>query len=383
MKYRRKLLNYPRLYDVPGSDEYFFHAMREITAFHITNNSTYARIAQQENFNIESLSGMEALHRIPPLPTLFFKKHTELSLPERKMIVKATTSGTSGEKSMVGLDVNTGLFALKMVLCSFWNYRLISPVPTNYIILGYQPSKHNQTGISKTAFGFTFITPALHREYALKDTGDSYKVDIEGLIKALIRYNKQGFPVRLMGLPAYHHMLLTTLKDRGIRFKLHPKSYLCLGGGWKQFYFEHADKGELYNLANEVLGIPESHCVDFFGAVEHPVLYCDCKNHHFHIPVYSRVIIRDVNTLEPLGYGVPGILNLLNPLMRSMPLHSIMTDDLAILREGAECGCGNPAPYFELLGRAGLQDIKTCAAGAAQFLMNDALLPPANTLQGG
>ena len=54
--------------------------------------------------------------------------------------------------------------------------------------------------------------------------------------------------------------------------------------------------------------------------------------------------------------------------MMSMPLHSIMTDDLAILREGEECGCGNNAPYFELLGRAGLQDIKTCAAGAAQFL---------------
>ncbi len=368
MKYRRKLLNYPRLYDVSGSDAYFLKAMREITDFHIMNNSDYAKIVEQENFKIQSLSDMKDLYRIPPLPTLFLKRHTMFSLPESKMRVRATTSGTSGQKSVVGIDSNTGIFALRMVLRSFWKYKMISAIPTNYIVLGYQPSRHNQAGIAKTAFGFTLIAPAIHREYALKDTGDSYKVDVEGLIKALIRYDKQGFPVRLMGLPAYHYMLLTTLKERGIRLNLNSNSFLCLGGGWKQFYYEHADKKELYLLAKEVLGIREDRCIDFFGAVEHPVLYCDCKNHHFHVPVYSRVLIRDMNSFMPLGYGEPGILNLLSPLMRSMPLHSIMTDDLAILHEGKECGCGNPAPYFELLGRAGLQGIKTCAAGAGQFL---------------
>ncbi len=123
-----------------------------------------------------------------------------------------------------------------------------------------------------------------------------------------------------------------------------------------------------------MLGIPENRCIDFYGAVEHPVLYCDCKNHHFHVPAYSRAIIRDIHTLQPVPNGAPGILNLVSPLLRSMPLHSIMTDDLAILHEGHECGCGNPAPWFELLGRAGVRDVKTCAAGAAEFLQGQ---PPA------
>jgi Coenzyme F390 synthetase len=284
MTHRHKLLHYPALYDHPGSDALFLAAMREITAYHIAQNPAYAEIAEQAGFRLDSLAALDDLHRIPPLPTLFLKRHTMFSRPEGKMIIKATTSGTSGRKSTVGIDLNTGLFALAMVWRSFRHYKLTSLTPTNYIILGYQPSRHNQAGIAKTAFGFTLIMPTLHRAYALKDTGDSYEVDIEGLVKALLRYEKQGFPVRFMGLPAYHHMLLTTLKDRGIRLKLHPKSHLCLGGGWKQFYFEHADKGELYRLAEEVLGIEEDHCIDFFGAVEHPVLYCDCKNHHFHIP---------------------------------------------------------------------------------------------------
>lgn len=368
MRYRDALLRYPRIYDTAATDALFLRAMREITAHHMLHNPDYLRIVRQQGFQLKSLRHFEDLHRIPPLPTLFLKRHSLYTTPQNRMIIKATTSGTSGKKSTVGLDMNTGLYALEMVLRTLYGRRLLSPLPTNYIMLSYQPSRQNQVALAKTAFGFTLLTLTLHREYALKNMGDSYQVDIDGLIAALLRYEKQGLPVRLVGLPAYHHLLLTTLRDAGLRLRLHPQSLLTIGGGWKQYYFEHADKGELYRLAEAVLGIPEDRCVDFFGVVEHPVLMCDCENHHFHVPVFSRVLVRDTATLQPVPYGTAGILNLLSPLMHGMPLHSIMTDDLVILHEGAECGCGNPAPYFELLGRAGLQDIKTCAAGAAQFL---------------
>lgn len=45
-----------------------------------------------------------------------------------------------------------------------------------------------------------------------------------------------------------------------------------------------------------------------------------------------------------------------------------MSDDLAIMHDGIECGCGINSPYFEILGRAGLTDIKTCAAGAEELM---------------
>ena len=150
--------------------------------------------------------------------------------------------------------------------------------------------------------------------------------------------------------------------------KLHKDSKVLLGGGWKQFYTEKVDKDTLYALIEEVLGIKTENCREFFAAAEHPIVYCDCKNHHFHVPIYSRVIIRDVNTLQPVKNGEIGLINLLTPMIDSMPLISVMTDDLGVLHDGAECGCGIKAPYFEILGRVGVQDIKTCAAGAAQLL---------------
>ena len=117
-------------------------------------------------------------------------------------------------------------------------------------------------------------------------------------------------------------------------------------------------------LVEEILGIPPERCWEFFGAVEHPILYTTCKNHHFHVPIYSRIIIRDVDTFEEVPHGTAGLVNLMTPLVKSAPVHSIMTDDLGILHDGSECGCGINAPYLEILGRVGMEDITTCAAGA-------------------
>ena len=141
-----------------------------------------------------------------------------------------------------------------------------------------------------------------------------------------------------------------------------------LGGGWKQFYAQQVDKALLYALADQVLGVPEEHIIEVFSAVEHPILYADCVHHHFHIPIYSRVIIRDVTTLEPLPPGQPGLVEFITPLLTATPILAVMTDDLGILHPGGSCPCGNPSPWLEILGRVGLKEIKTCAVGAAELL---------------
>jgi len=158
------------------------------------------------------------------------------------------------------------------------------------------------------------------------------------------------------------------MDERGIRLKLKKGSKIMLGGGWKQFYTQQVDKKTFYELAYRVLGIGDEDIVEFFGAAEHPILYCDCKNHHFHVPAYSRVIIRDVNTLQPLENGKTGLINLITPMIKATPILSVMTDDLGVLHDGCECGCGIHSPYLEVIGRVGLKDIKTCAAGAAELI---------------
>jgi len=368
MKYRHKLFSHRDLYDTVGTDKLFFLSVIENLKYHIDNCSEYWQLLQHQGFHLSSLSSFDDLYKIPPLPTLFLKGHNMISLPYEKLMFKATSSGTKGTPKQVGLDLATSFAALQMVWRTFMYYRLVSPRPTNYIVLGYEPSRHNRMGAAQTAYATTLAAPALHREYALKDTGESYELNQDGIINALLRYEKQSHPVRFIGFPAYLLFLLEGLKEQGIKLRLHPNSKVFLAGGWKQFFQEKTDKQELYAMAEEILGIKEHNCKDFFGAVEHPIVYCDCKNHRFHVPIYSRIILRDVDTLEPVGFETPGIMNLITPLVGSMPLTSVMTDDVAVMHPGESCGCGIHSPWFELLGRAGLENIKTCAAGAVELL---------------
>lgn len=368
MKYRRKLFGSRDPYGTSATDDLFTRAIRENCRFQYDHCSEYRRILDNMDFHPSDLTDYDDIAKLPFLPTLVFKRYHLFSVPKRKMIVRATSSGTSGTVSEIGFSLGDLFCGLQMVLKVSRLRRLISPVPCHYIVFGYRPHRSNRTGVTKTAFGATLFAPALSRTYALKYSDGKYTADLEGVLRSIIKHSRSRFPMRFMGFPSYTYFLMKMMDERGIHVQLPKGSKIMLGGGWKQFYTEEVDKPAFYALAKKVFGVDDRNIIEFFGAVEHPILYCDCEKHHFHVPVYSRVIIRDVDTLEPVANGTPGLVNLITPMVRSTPILSVMTDDLGILHEGHTCGCGLTSPYLEIIGRVGLHDIKTCAAGAAEIL---------------
>ncbi len=192
--------------------------------------------------------------------------------------------------------------------------------------------------------------------------------DLDGAARALARFARSPFPTRIVGFPSYLWFGLKRMEELGVSLQLRPGSQILLAGGWKQHAAQQVDKSVLYDLAWKVLGVGEAHIHELFGAVEHPIFYNTCKHHHFHVPIYARVLIRDVCTLEPLPMGQAGVVNLITPLNRATPVTSVVTDDLGVLRPGEDCGCGINSPYLTILGRVGMPEIQTCAAGAAELL---------------
>ena len=386
MKHRRRLFHTKDIYNLPPTDNVFVNAMKENLAFHMQRCGEYRDMLAHFGYDgADALRDIDDLSGIPPLPASYLKNRTMLSKPYESLLIKTTSSGTSasgGNKTLSGFDVGSALCGLSMILKVFKHHRLISLRRTNYIILGYQPNKTNQTAMAKALKGFTLFAPAKSITYALEAHGDDYKVNEEGVINAVLAYGKQRNPVRIIGFPAYFKMLVDELDKREIRLKLHPASKVLLGGGWKSFFSDEISKDELFELAHRVLGIRLQNFKDHFSTAEHPINYIACENHNFHVPVFSRVIIRDVNTLAPVPYGVPGLLNLISPLLTSAPYGSILTDDIAVMRcggkcdnadgecdnAGGECGCGIMSPYFTIIGRVGLASIKTCTQVASEYL---------------
>lgn len=367
MKYSNKLFHFKRPYDVKSTEHLFVLAMKENAIYQYNNCADYKRILVEKHFSPFNINSVKDLEDLPFLPTLYFKHHELFSMKKSKLLIKATSSGTSGIKSKIGFDLGSLIRGFNMVKRVARYHKLWSIKPVHYLIFGYEPNKNNQTAIAKTAFGFTFFAPALSRDYVLRYVNGEYKVDLENLKQKFIKYSKAKHPIRTLGFPAYTYFLLKEMQNEGIHLTMPKGSIVSLGGGWKNFYAQKVEKKEFYALVKDVLGIKDDHIVEFFGAVEHPILYTDCKAHHFHIPIYSRVIIRDVDTFSPLGYGKVGIVNLLTPMVKSVPVLSIMTDDLGILHD-EPCSCGETSPWLEIIGRVGIADIVTCASGAEEYL---------------
>jgi phenylacetate-coenzyme A ligase PaaK-like adenylate-forming protein len=360
-----RLFFHRNIYDLPPTDDLFVAAMKQSVLYHVANCPDYAKIVDAANFDIDSVQTVDDLYKIPVLPTLFLKRHPLLSVPMEKLWFRSYTSGTSGKTSIAGLNASSFLRAAPMVLRVLAKGKIISVRPVSYIVLSFEPTERNKMGAVKTANAMTHTSPALRRTFALKDDGDKYVLNIDGIIAELVRCNVRHIPVRFMGFPGYFNMLLDELETRGITLQLNKKSLVMLAGGWKQFISEKLSKEALYQRTQRILGINEGQQREFFGAVEHPIVYSHCTSHRFHVPIYARVIIRDPVTLEPLPMGQVGIINLLTPLLTTMPYHSIMTDDLGILHEGT-CPCGAASPWLEIIGRVGMADIKTCVAEAKE-----------------
>lgn len=372
MTAREKLFAYSKIYDQKGSETLFLEAMRESINHHRTHCEFYDKLLKDRNFSSEQIKSIEDCGKIPTITSEFFKHHEVLSVKKEEIEIHATSSGTQGQKSQIFLDSASIKLGTKMAIKAIKHHGLISIIPTNYLILGYEPKEGNDMGNVKIALGMTRFAPVKEKVFALRAIGNGYEIDYFGIIDAFKRFNRQKLPVRILGFPSYLYMLLKMMKDSGMKpLKLNKRSVVLTGGGWKKFGDMAIDKNELYSMVEEFLGIPAKNCRDFYSAVEHSVAYPECEKHHMHVPIWSRVIIRDVKTLEPLGFNQPGFLNFVSPLVSSVPISSILMGDMAVLRDGKKCGCGIETPYFEVLGRAGTANVRSCAVAASEYMKGD------------
>ena len=312
---RQRLFWGARLYDLEGSSGAFLAAMRANCAYHIRRCPDYRAVARALDFHPDQLNTEADLARIPPIPTLFYKRRALFSMPERRMALRVTSSGT--QRSTVSLSFDWGciLAEVPMVLKLGAYHGLISPVPAHCVVLGYQPrrGKPHRGHPHHVGADLLLPSPGAGSTPCAPGRGAATSPTWTGRPRALDRLARSRFPTRIIGFPSYLWFGLKRMEELGLSVRLPRGSKILLAGGWKQHYAQEVDKSLLYALADRVLGIPEGQIHEFFGAVEHPIFYNACPRHHFHIPAYARVIIRDPETLEPLPMGEAGLVNLISP----------------------------------------------------------------------
>lgn len=378
MPLNHKLINVKKLCELSepylyfnDSHSLFIKAMIEITNWHKEHSSFYQKLSESLNYEENQINDIEDLAKIPYLWAHFFKSHELLSIKKSDVYLHLTSSGTSGQKSQIFFDEWTITTAQKMVDLIFETYGWVSAKQKcNYLLFSYETESSSKLGTAYTDNFLCKYAPVNNVFHALKLNGEGgHEFDSFGTITTLLNYAKENLPVRIFGFPAFFFNAIKKMKKLQMSpIVLHPDSLVFLGGGWKGFANLEIPKKEFYSLVEEMLGIKNERIRDGFGSVEHCVPYIECQHHQFHIPVWSRVLIRDVKNLSVLDYGEVGFLNFISPYITSMPAHSIIMGDLATLHRASECACGTMTPFFKIIGRAGTSKNKSCALAASEML---------------
>lgn len=189
----------------------------------------------------------------------------------------------------------------------------------------------------------------------------------KSLKSELNRVDKNKIPTIIANSPLWMHKVLKDYYQKQKRtFDMSENIRIITGGGgWdgtkgRVKLGHEVDKSEFIEQMCDMFNITTDKFCDNFAATESPMT---CGGHwskrynDFILHINNnqgRIVIRDVNTLEPIKKtGEPGILELITPYgVKSYAGVAVLLDDLVQVENWEKCPeCGREGAIFRIVGR--------------------------------
>jgi anaerobic magnesium-protoporphyrin IX monomethyl ester cyclase len=182
---------------------------------------------------------------------------------------------------------------------------------------------------------------------------------VQDLVDALQSAETEGIPAAIFGGSFGFVNFFDYCRQQGLRFHLPPGSRCLDAGGFKGRSRE-VGREEFLDACEEFTGIPRGYCVNLLGMTEIASQFYDnalallsqgvdaprCKVN----PPWTKTVVVDPDTLEPLPRGERGLLRHFDLANRGH-ICAIQTDDVGMLAEGG----------FEVYGRAQEGEARGCS----------------------
>jgi len=345
----------------------FFEAMRHAFRHHSKNSEFYKRLCGYGEFDSGRLNSFDDIWDIPYILCDAFKAFDIQTKTRDLLRMEMTSSGTSGRKSKVALNILSGQRLLYSAYHIYETLGAVASEPANYIFMAYSPSLDDTRATTNSDIVISYFAPRKEVFYAL----DSKKGEGVGFLKDetvanLRRFIRDGAPIRILGFLHHTCEVLKAYYERYGRAEFPRGSYILSGGGWKNFARIYGDGFDLFKFLSDHTAIDLKNVRDLYTLNEHAVFYLECEEHNMHVPNVALACSRDPRTLKRLGCGQRGLVHLYSPLIESAPLLSILTTDYGSVGESCPCRIGGP--YLKIMGRAGVTKKTTCAATADQYI---------------
>ncbi|MFX1499457.1 MAG: hypothetical protein ACFFDH_00680 [Promethearchaeota archaeon] len=384
-------------------DKQFISLMKGITKESIECNSFYKEFAIKEKFKMDDVNQMDDLALIPFLGSATFKQSTGMFKKLLKIPIESpefktwnVSSCTTGDPSLVGRSLDDLEFLASMTIKCIYEFIPIPMEEHNQygtISMNFAP---NVTFLNRIAMRYSDLRPLQLYTSTLNDittkiTKPKYLIKFF-IFKAFKEIIKRHSLVGAFGINSKHVVktikknsikpvekqknisiggslqLINTfinknLKETKIKFDL-PNCYITTGGGgWNghksQLKYPPIEKTQFVSDCIEFFGTKVENITDIYGFTETPIVFGShwSEKHQdfiFHCPPQARIIIRDLNTLDPLrNIGDQGFLEVLTPFGVNASInHAILVDDLVELISKNKCHeCGYESDTFTVQGR--------------------------------
>jgi hypothetical protein len=295
----------------------------------------------------------DSLAGVPFIPISLFKTHRLASIPDEKIFKTITSSGTTGQQvSQIVLDAETArrqTVALSRIMTS-----VLGPERLPMILIESESILKNRLRFNARAAGVLGMMNFGRKHFYALD--EDMNLNEAGLEAFLAEHGAKPFLIFGFTFMVWQYLLLR-LAGRGFDLS---NGVLVHSGGWKKLEEMAVGNPEFRRRFADETGLQRIY--NFYGMAEQVgSVFLEGEDGYLYPPNFADVIIRDPLTFREQPVGVPGVIQVLSLLPESYPGHSILTEDLGVVRGIDDSTCGRAGKYFSVLGRVPRAELRGCS----------------------
>lgn len=348
----------------------------------------YKLLCKNQAYNPNRHLKSEAdIENVPFITTTLFKKSNNLYQNLLRVNIEniekwTVSSSTSGDPSIVGRTKND-ITQLKELVkldratfkpnsgqeCVFFPNPLTMRTYGSEKILG----KSTESYIGNLLDIFDFSADST---FLLKATDNGYQLDVDEFVRFIKKHDGCNNRVSIRGSTLLLFKTIMKLKEIMPPVCLGDNAMIHTGGGgWDgkkgTVSFDKVIERRLFvEEVSDFLGISPKNFIDTYSFTENstPITGHYSEKYHdylFHVPPWSRVIIRDVKTMLPVfGESARGFIEVLNAYgTNAFAGAAILVDDIAEVVSEEKCpDCGAECRVIRIIGRVKGAEAKGCGA---------------------
>ncbi|MDI7191034.1 hypothetical protein [Leptospira santarosai] len=341
-------------------------AIKESVRHHISNCKEYASFANRMEFDPEKIMDPQDLYKIPQIPSSIFKMKEIVSVPQKNIVKRFESSGTSGVKSKIARD-EISLARLSGSLrgsSHVWDNVIGNlDLEEDIKVIHLGPPRQEAGSI-----WFSNVMGLIELEADTNHVMRNGKIDWKDVKVQIISALKDFKRVIVVGAP----FLVKELSDTTHFKEINGGEKLCFvtGGGWKKFSGSPLQQKEMIDEAFQKFQLRHRHQFkDVFNQVELNCALVECSEGKLHAPPWLEIIVRDPFSLNAMDAGKEGILSYLDPTAHSFPCFFI-GEDIGI-KNDSPCKCGRTTHSISITRRLKISSHHGCSLQLAKDYFGD------------